>query len=256
MAVSTDKEIAQFKSRLKELARRSYEQNMFTFTPFLGLIEQTILGELEEELRYAGITFFGGREHAERVMVRFGKPEELGYEEVFPIVLIHMKPLLQKFSDDFSHRDFLGTLMNLGISRDLLGDILVGDRQGFLFCQASIAEFICAELTQVRHTHISCVMASELSEYQEKPPAEEEHLVASERLDGLIAQIYHLSRSQSLELFRNKLVFVNGRLTENNSRSCKVGEVINVRGYGKFIYDGIGYTTKKGKQRVKIRIYR
>lgn len=256
MAVSTDKEIAQFKSRLKELARRSYEQNMFTFTPFLGLMEQTILGELEEELRYAGITFFGGREHAERVMVRFGKTEELGYEEVFPIVLIHMKPLLQKFSDDFSHRDFLGALMNLGISRDLLGDILVGDRQGFLFCQASIAEFICAELTQVRHTHISCVMASELSEYQEKPPAEEEHLVASERLDGLIAQIYHLSRSQSLELFRNKLVFVNGRLTENNSRSCKVGEVINVRGYGKFIYDGIGYTTKKGKQRVKIRIYR
>lgn len=256
MAVSTDKEIAQFKSRLKELARRSYEQNMFTFTPFLGLMEQTILGELEEELRYAGITFFGGREHAERVMVRFGKTEELGYEEVFPIVLIHMKPLLQKFSDDFSHRDFLGALMNLGISRDLLGDILVGDRQGFLFCQASIAEFICAELTQVRHTHISCVMASELSEYQEKPPAEEEHLVASERLDGLIAQIYHLSRSQSLELFRNKLVFVNGRLTENNSRNCKVGEVINVRGYGKFIYDGIGYTTKKGKQRVKIRIYR
>lgn len=256
MAVSTDKEIAQFKSRLKELARRSYEQNMFTFTPFLGLMEQTVFGELEEELRYAGITFFGGRDHAERVMVRFGKPEELGYEEAFPIVLIHMKPLLQKFSDDFSHRDFLGALMNLGISRDLLGDILVGDRQGFLFCQASIAEFICAELTQVRHTHISCVTAKELSEYQEKPPTEEEHLVASERMDGLIAQIYHLSRSQSLELFRNKLVFVNGRLTEHNSRSCKVGEVINVRGYGKFIYDGIGYTTKKGKQRVKIRIYR
>lgn len=256
MAVTTDKEIAQFKSRLKELARRSYEQNMFTFTPMLGLMEQTVFGELEEELRYAGYTIFGGHEHAERVMIRFGKVEELGYEESFPIVLIHMKPLLQKFSDEFSHRDFLGALMNLGINRDLLGDILVGDRQGFLFCQASIAEFICGELIQVKHTHISCSIASELSEYEEKPPVEEEHLVSSERLDGLVAQIYHLSRSQSLTLFRDKRVFVNGRLTENNSRNCKPGEVVNVRGFGKFIYDGIGYTTKKGKQRVKIRIYR
>ena len=256
MAASTDKEVAQFKSRLKDLARRSYEQNMFTFTPMLGFMEQTIFGEIEEELRYAGYTIFGGYENAERVMIRFGKPEELGYEEAFPIVLIHMKPLLQKFSDDFSHRDFLGALMNLGISRDLLGDILVGDRQGFLFCQSSIAEYICQELTQVKHTHISCNMAEELSEYEEKLPVEEEHLVASERLDGMVAQIYTLSRSQSLSLFRDKKVFVNGRLMENNSRSCKPGEIVNVRGFGKFIYDGIGYTTKKGKQRVKIRIYR
>lgn len=256
MAVETEKDIVQFKSRLKELARRSYEQNMFTFTPMLGFMEQTIFGELEEELRYAGYTVFGGHEHAERVMIRFGKPEELGYEEPFPIVLIHIKPLLQKFSDTFSHRDFLGALMNLGISRDLLGDILVGDRQGFLFCQASIAEFICRELTQVKHTHVSCSQAQELSQYEEKAPQEEEHLVASERLDGMIAQIYHLSRSQSLTLFRDKKIFVNGRLMENNSRLCKPGEIINVRGYGKFIYDGIGYTTKKGKQRIKIRIYR
>lgn len=256
MAVTTEKEIAQFKSRLKELARRSFEQNMFTFTPMLGFMEQTIFGRLEPELQYAGYTIFGGHDNAERVMIRFGNPEELGYEEPFPITLIHMKPLLQKFSDDFSHRDFLGALMNLGINRDLLGDILVGDRQGYLFCQTSIADFICEELTKVKHTHIVCSIAEALSEYQEKPPAAEEHLTSSERLDGLIAQIYKLSRSQSLTLFRDKKVFVNGRLTENNSRSCKVGEVINVRGFGKFIYDGIGYTTKKGRYRVKIRIYR
>lgn len=256
MAAATEKEITQFKSRLKDLARRSYEQNMFTFTPFLGLMEQTIFWEMEHELRYAGFTLAGGHENSERVMVRFGKPEELGYEEDFPIVLIHMKPLLQKFSDDFSHRDFLGALMNLGISRDLLGDILIGDKQGFLFCQSSIAPFICEELTKVKHTHIACKIADQLSEYKEKEPVAEEHFVASERLDGLVAQIYNLSRSQSLTLFRDKKVFVNGRLTENNSRTCKEGEVVNVRGFGKFIYDGIGYTTRKGRQRVHIRIYR
>ena len=254
--MENEKELQQLKNRFRDLADKSFQQNMFTFTPMLGFMEQTIFGELEEELRYAGYTIFGGHENAERVMIRFGKPEEFGYEEDFPITLIHMKPLLQKFSDDFSHRDFLGALMNLGISRDLLGDILVGDRQGFLFCQTSIAEYICQELTQVKHTHISCAIADELSEYQEKPPVEEEHLVASERLDGMVAQIYNLSRSQSLSLFRDKKVFVNGRLMENNSRSCKQGEIVNVRGFGKFIYDGIGYTTKKGKQRVKIRIYR
>ena len=256
MPVTTEKEITQFKSRLKDLARRSYEQNMFTFTPFLGMMEQTIFWEMESELRYAGFTIFGGRENAERIMIRFGKAEELGYEEEFPIVLVHMKPLLQKFSDEFSHRDFLGALMNLGINRDLLGDILLGNKEGFLFCQNTIAPFICEELTKVKHTHISCKIAEALSEYQEKEPVAEEHFVASERLDALIAQVYNLSRSQSITLFREKKVFVGGRLTENNSRTCKEGEVINVRGFGKFIYDGIGYTTRKGRQRVHIRVYR
>ncbi len=256
MATQDEKDILQLKKRFQDLARRSYEQNIFTFTPMLGLAEQTVFWEAEPSLRYAGHAIDGGRENAERVMIRFGNEKELGYSEDFPISLVHIRPLQAKFSDDFTHRDFLGALMHLGIERDLLGDILVGEKQGYLFCQTSIVDFLCRELHQVKHTTVVCEPASSVKEYQETPPVVETVLIASERLDALIAQVYHLSRSQSMELFRKKLVFVSGRLCENNSRDCKPGEIISVRGYGRFIYDGVDHITKKGKQSVNLRVYR
>ncbi|MFI3237607.1 MAG: YlmH/Sll1252 family protein [Lachnospiraceae bacterium] len=256
MALGSEKELQQFKNRLKDLARKSFNQNMYTFTPMLGMMEQTIFWNMIEELSYAGYEVYGGRENAERVMIRFGNPVDFGYEEEFPITLIHMKPLLAKFSDNFSHRDFLGALMNLGIDRGLLGDIIVLEKQGYLFCQTPIADFICDTLQKVKHTNIKCVIATDLQEYEEAKPTPEEHNVASERLDVLVASIYNLSRSKSILLFREKKIFVSGRLCENNSRVCKEGEVIQVRGFGKFFYDGIGLTTKKGKYRVRVRVFR
>ncbi|MCD8379426.1 MAG: YlmH/Sll1252 family protein [Lachnospiraceae bacterium] len=256
MAIENEKDILQLRKRFQDLARRSYEQNIFTFTPMLGLAEQTVFWEAEPSLRYAGYAIDGGRENAERVMIRFGNEKDLGYAEAFPISLVHIRSLQAKFSDDFTHRDFLGALMHLGIERDLLGDILVGEKQGYLFYQTSIVDFLCRELKQVKHTTVICEPAASVTEYQETPPVSETILVASERLDAVISQVYHLSRSQSIELFRKKQVFVSGRLCENNSRDCKAGEVISVRGYGRLIYDGIDHTTKKGKQSVNLRVYR
>ncbi|MCD7806818.1 MAG: hypothetical protein LUH19_05680, partial [Lachnospiraceae bacterium] len=73
--------------RFQDLARRSYEQNTFTFTPMLGLGEQTAFWEAEPGLRFAGYSISGGRENAERVMIRFGNEKELGYEEPLPFSL-------------------------------------------------------------------------------------------------------------------------------------------------------------------------
>ena len=61
---------------------------------------------------------------AERVVAGFG--EDLN-DEKFPIVCVCAKPLIQKFADELTHRDFLGALMNLGIKRELVGDIIVDD---------------------------------------------------------------------------------------------------------------------------------
>ena len=81
-------------------------------------------------------------------------------------------------------------------------------------------------------------------------------LSASERIDGIVAKVYNFSRSQSIELFRGKKVYVNSRLCENNSYLLKNGDTISVRGYGKFVYNGVEYLTKKGKLSVKVGIYK
>lgn len=256
MAQENDKEVQQLKNRLRDLAERSYSQGIFTFTGFLGLSEQEIFWQQEKELRHAGYTLEGGFQGADRVVVRFGNGEELGYETPFPITCIHISPLQQKFADDLSHRDFLGALMHLGIERSTLGDIRVGDKEAYLFCLDSMAEFICENLEQIKHTHVKCAVTEDFRDtFREEPEVIGIH-VQSLRVDAVLARVYNVSREKSLELFRSGRVYVNGRLCENNSRLLKEGETVNARGFGKFTLTGPPRETRKGKLAVEAAVYR
>lgn len=262
MALDTEKDLQQLKNRLRELADKSYHQNIYTFSGFLGLSEQDVFWQMERELSFAGyrlcgcVESFDSTDCHDRKVLRFGNPAELGYEEPFPIVCIHMKPLLAKFSDRFSHRDFLGALMNLGIDRSTIGDIKVGEKEGYLFCLESIAEYICENLDKVKHTNIKCEIVQDMGEIPVEEPEEMVVLASGERADGVISKVYNMSRSDSLSMFREKKVYLNGRLCENNSRLLKSGETVNVRGYGKFIYEGVNYETKKGKLSLKVKVFK
>lgn len=253
--MDSDKEIRQLEKRLTELAEKSSRQNIYTFTGFLGMAEQDVFHRMARELSFAHPLLFGGSEEAERAIVRFGDPQEMGYEVDFPIVLLKIEPLLQKYADALGHRDFLGALMNLGIERSTLGDIFIKDNCGYLFCLDSVSGFISGELNKVRHTDVRCclVEAGEVLEKQEKMRMS--LTVSSERADVVIAALYHLSRAESLALFRAQKVFVNGRMCENNSCFLKKEDAVSVRGKGKFFYDGADRETKKGKLSVGVFVY-
>lgn len=256
MALENKKELQNLRNRLRDLANKSFRQNMFTFTGFLGLSEQDVFWQMEAQLRHSGFKLCGGCNNPDRQIVRFGNAEELGYEVEFPIVCIHIKPLMAKFADKISHRDVLGALMNLGIERSTLGDIKVGDKEAYLFCLDSIAEYICDNLLQIRHTHVSCSVTESYRELPEEEPGICTIQVSSPRVDAVIAKVYNKSRSDCLELFRTGKVFVNGRLCENNSRLLKAGEIVNARGYGKFVINGEPRETRKGKLSMEVAVYR
>lgn len=254
--MENEKELQQLRNRFRDLADKSFSQNLFTFTNFLGLNEQDVFWKMERELCHAGYVLYGGAQETDRRMVRFGNVEELGYEVDFPIVCVHIQPLLVKFADDLSHRDFLGALMNLGIERSTLGDIRVGEKEAYLFCLDSIAEYICENLTQVKHTHVKCKIVDAAMEVPEEKPEQKQVQVASMRVDAVTAKVYNKSRESCLELFRSQKVYVDGRLCENNSRLLKPGETVNARGYGKFLVLGEARETRKGKLALEVAIYR
>lgn len=256
MAQENDKEIQQLKNRFRDLAERSYSRNIYTFTGFLGLAELDIFHRMEKELGYAGYTLYGGCEDADRKMIRFGEEVRLGYEMPFPIVCIHIKPLIARFADELSHRDFLGALMNLGIQRSTIGDIRAGEKEACLFCVDSIAPFICENLVQVRHTHVKCTVTEDMSEFPQEEPVPVPIQVQSLRVDAVLAKVYNMSREKSLDLFRTGKVYVNGRLCENNSRLLKSSDTVNARGYGKFRIEGETGETRKGKLAIEVVVYR
>ena len=107
------------KKRLFELSRRSYERGYTVYSDFLSIDEAGILFEQKYD---APFNLFGGYENAERTIAAFGDEENC-----YPIVCIKIEPVNQKFADKLSHRDFLGSLMNLGIERSTLGDIVINN---------------------------------------------------------------------------------------------------------------------------------
>lgn len=191
----------------------------------------------------------------ERQIVRFGSFETLGYEEDFPITTLLIEPLNDKFSDNLSHRDYLGAIMNLGIKREVLGDILIKDKRAYVFCLDEIADYLCSELTRIKHTSIKISKIEGDIPELERKLEDFDILITSPRIDAVVAALTKLSRSQASLLFREKKVLVNNRTCENNSMMLKESCTLSIRGYGKFIYIGEGGRTKKDRVFVKMRKY-
>lgn len=241
--------------RIKDLAQASYTQNRYTFTKFLSADELTVVDQIRADLKHVDYCAFGGHEMCERQIIRFGSPESLGYEEDFPITTLLIESLMEKFSDSLSHRDYLGAMMNLGIKREVLGDILIKDKKAYVFCLDEIADYLCNELTRIKHTSIKISKLEGDIPELEKKLEDFEVLVTSPRIDAVVSALTKLSRSQAVNLFREKKVLVNNRTCENNSMMLKESCTLSIRGYGKFVYIGEGGRTKKDRVFVKMQRY-
>lgn len=235
------------RKRLGELADKSYGSGQYFFTGFLSAAELDTYYGMERELSYVPVTVFGGTADCERVMLRFGSAELCGYEADFPIQCIEISPLAEKFGEALGHRDYLGALMNLGIGRTTLGDIIIIGKHAFLFCMEKMAPYIIENLDQVRHTSVKCRIAEKIPESAITRLERRTVQVSAARADSIIAKVYNLSRSGSAELFRAKKVFVNGRLSENNGGQLKPGDRVSVRGFGRFRFVEITGETRRGK---------
>ena len=136
-----------------------------------------------------------------------------------------------------------------------IGDILCSGNEAYVYAIREIAPFICRELTRVRNVSV---------EAAEVPPSEcalgaktetGRGSSASERIDCLIALVFHLSRSQAQSLVRQEKIFADGRAVTSSSYCPSAGERISVRGYGKFRYNGAEGRTRKGRLIVTYELY-
>lgn len=242
---------SKLRKRFAELAERSYRSDKYIFTDFLSMSEVSLLYSMEREIGPNNMTLFGGTDDCERCVARFGNPDSFGYTEEFPIVCIKVEPLMQKFSDDLSHRDILGSIMGLGIERSNLGDILINNNKAYVFCLERMAEYVIDNLSKVRHTSVKCSLTEDIPG-NTSDGVEMNVQAHGERIDGIVSKIYGLSRSKSIELFRQQRIFVNGRVCENNSYTLKDGDLISVRGFGRFRFLGVVGTTRKGNLNLKV----
>lgn len=240
------------KKRFTDMLERSQKNGSFSFTDFLSAADAAEVYEIAQDNE---VSLFGGAEGTERVMIRFGNPEELGYEVLFPIDIIKVAPLQAKFSDKLTHRDYLGALMNLGIERDTIGDIVIKEDAAYIFCVEKMTEFILDNLNRIKHTTVVCTRMEGIVEDVQPTLSERTVVISSLRLDSILSKLYNLSRSDSKALFAEKHVLVNGRLCMNAAYAPKEGDAISSRGFGKCIFSAISHETKKGRIAVNVQVY-
>lgn len=240
--------------RLIDLSRQADQKGIVLFSDFLNLNEQNIYHSVLREL-YTKTQLFGGYDSAERQMVAF-IPDALCYEWDYPIVCLHVTPQYPKFAEKLTHRDLLGALMNLGIERSRIGDLVCQNDSYYIFCEEKIYSFIAENMTQVRHTAVNITMLDQAQELQVVPEFKEMNdIIASNRIDCIIAKAYHLSRSEAAEYLSEEKVFINGKCITNCNQSCENGAIVSVRGKGRFVFETNNSISKKGKLRVCFRIY-
>lgn len=252
-----DKDEQLIRRRFKDLALMAELRGIVLFSDFLNINEQSIFLSMKQELPKIKYFTYGGFEDAERKILCFCGDETISQKEEleWPITCIRITPANQKFSDSLTHRDFLGAILNLGIDRSKVGDILIHENQGYLFCMNTISGFISENLSKVKHTTIRADIISG-KDFDYKPKLNLiTGTVSSVRLDSVLSVAFKGSRSSLVGLIEGGKVFVNSREVLSNSYQLKEKDVVSVRGYGKFIYDGTDYQTKKGRYSVRIYLY-
>ncbi len=252
-----DKDEQLLRRRFKDLALAAELRGGMLFSDFLNLHEQSIFMSMKQELPKIKYFTYGGFEDAERKILCFCGDDWItdSEEAAWPITCIRLAPANQKFSDTLTHRDFLGAILNLGIDRSKVGDILIQENMAYLFCMNTISGFITEQLSKVKHTTIHAGICSG-KDFDYKPKFTMiTGTVSSVRLDSILSVAFKGSRSSLSGLIEGGKVFVNSREVLSNSYQLKEKDVVSVRGYGKFIYAGTDYQTKKGRYSVKIQLY-
>lgn len=240
--------------RFKEYALLSYNKGFNTYTDFLNMNEISLLYNIKHELPTVEVDFYGGYDEAERKIACF-HGNEYEYTRDFPISCVHIQVKNEKFSDVLTHRDYLGAVLNLGIERFTIGDIVVQDKDAYLFCTDKMSGYIIDNLTKIKHTNVRCTYVESFDQLVEQQYQTIRGTVASIRLDSILSVAFSSSRSSITNVIKEGKVFVNSRLIESTSYVLKEGDIVSARGYGKFIFQEQQNQTKKGRYFIVIKKY-
>ncbi len=248
------KEEFMLQKRLIELSKTAYRRGIVTYSDFLNLNELNILHTTPKNEFDTVYETFGGYRDSERQMAAF-LPDALYYTHFYPIQILKIEPLQKKFAEALTHRDYLGAILNLGIERSKIGDILIMDDAARVFVHESLADFICSDLTRVRHTSVMVTVENNDSFVYSPKYEEITGNVASVRLDSVLSIAFGSSRSKLVAWIEGGKVFANGKLMTTNSYQLKEGDIISVRGMGRFKYNGILSQSRKGRYFISLYKY-
>lgn len=208
--------------------------------------------EEQEEVRLWGRrcpeppVLFGGREGLERKMAFFFPEWEREREALMKEEIRCVK--LTGELRSLNHRDYLGSVLGLGLTREAIGDILPSEKATYIYCTPAAAGCMERTLSKVGRQNVSV----ELVNLEEAPLPEKRvepvtFTVKSLRLDAGAAGVFHISRTEAVERIERGECQVNHRVCLKPDAPLKEGDILSLRGLGKGQIAQIGGQSRKGR---------
>lgn len=243
-----------FSARLEDMVSRCERDGTAVFSQFLDE-RQCADAELwcranAGALRYA---LYGGYPDARRKMLAV-YPDYFGEDisDMFPMKCL---TFTYRREDKLTHRDFLGSFMGQQLKREVIGDIVVKEGIAQTFVTDVAAKLIASSVSKIGRVgvKISGDRSFELENAQQFQDIS--GTVASLRLDCIVSLAAKVSREKAAALIRADRVDVNHITAASLSQELREGDIISVRGCGRFVLSGINGETKKRRIHIILRKY-
>ncbi len=235
-------------------------KNKIENTDFLNLYEQDLVDKFLKKIKFTNYYFFGGTGEAERkILIIYPEKltEEMARKNHTKMISVIKIKLPIELNDEFDHRRYLGAIMKLGIEREKIGDISVKSRGAEIIVKNEVQEFLVQNLGSLTRFSQAEITVENIENMQEIEAQKMEitEIVASLRLDNIVASLARTSRNKAVEILEQERVFLNFKNETKASKQVKVGDIITIRGKGRFEFKEISGNTRKGRFVIKIDKY-
>lgn len=223
-------------------------------TNFLNPYESELATSILDQISDINYLTAGGYQGAERQRIVVF-PEYLFPDHVeLPVAILKLNGNF-KFQP-VSHRDFLGSLMGLGIKREMIGDLLLADDFAQVVIAEEVNEFITLKLDSVHQVPVEVeqIESDELV-LPEESTKEIRTTVASLRLDAVASAGFGDSRSKISRDIKNEKVKLNWKIENNPAQSVEIGDLVSIRGRGRIKVENHEGLSHRGRIKLLIKKY-
>lgn len=245
-------------SKIEDKIKFTKTKNKITYTDFLNIQERSIVEKFLKIQKNNNYFSYGGNENSERVIFVF-YPEKLdeemakkNLENILSVIKIENSK-----EEDYEHRVYLSAVMKLGLKREKIGDIIVSETGAQIVVFEENIDYLInglKQLTRFRKSEFSILNISELSN-KELKFEEFTIIVSSIRLDCFVAELAKCSRTKAEEYIEYGKAFINSIQELKPAKKLLIGDIITIRGKGKFIFQNIVKETSKNRFVIQIQKY-
>ncbi len=247
-------------SQILDKIEFSKTKEKIEYTDFLDMYQVSLVENFLRKMKFENYQLYGGYEEAERriLIVYPEKYDEKMLEKNYSKIVKIVRVLLpEEEKGKYSHRNYLGGIVKLGLKREKVGDIIVCEEGADIITVENFSDILKQQLPSLTRFENSKISIQEIQNLQKREVRMEvmKIIVPSLRLDNFVSDLARTSRSKAVQIIDQERVFVNGQNETKASKQLKLNDIITIRGKGRFVIKEFAGTTRSGRTIVVIEKY-